>query len=548
MTDSVAGERPRAAASGALLERERPPALELVDITKSFGGRAALESVNLRVEAGSVHCLLGENGAGKSTLCNIVFGVHQPDSGHLRVEGAAFGPRTPADALSHGIAMVHQHFSLVPTLSAVDNLLLGRPSWQRPRVAARRRVVELSERYGMAFDPNVPVEELSIGERQRAEIVKCLAREPRLLVLDEPTAVLPPSEIHELLDLCRRVAAEGHAVLLVTHKLAEVAYAGDRATVLRGGREVGTVPLPQTPSERLVELMVGRSVDAIDATVAAAIGLADEQVSDAHGSDASIAARIEAVPTSAAPGALRLAGVSLADGERQTLADVDIDVRAGEVVGIAGVEGNGQSELARVAAGFLSPTSGQVWLGDEDVTRLSAAKRAARGLAVIPEDRHAEAVVEGMTIADNLALGDVGAFRRWGMIRHKALTEHAEQLMRRFDVRAAGPLADVGTLSGGNAQRVVLARELTRDPLKAIVAAQPTRGLDVGAVHAVLDRLREAARQGAGVLVISSELPELFALCDRVVVLYRGGVVGQVSPSAPNALEQVGALMTGAQA
>lgn len=520
----------------------RPLALELVNITKSFGGRSALKEVSLSVEAGTVHCLLGENGAGKSTLCNVVFGVHQPDAGEVRVEGDSFTPRNPADALGRGVAMVHQHFSLVPTLSAAENLLLGALQWRRPRKTARSRVLELSERYGMVFDPDTPVEELSIGERQRAEIVKCLAREPHLLVLDEPTAVLPPTEVDELLDLCKRVAREGHAVLLVTHKLAEVAYVGDRATVLRGGRVAGTVPLPGTPSDKLVELMVGHSVDSIDSTVAAAIGLADGEGGDfpEAGLQRDVSVKSEAGP------ALRLSGISYKEGERQRLSDVGIEVLAGEIVGIAGVEGNGQSELARVAAGFLAPSSGTVHVADQDVTSLSAGSRAARGLAVIPEDRHAEACVDGMTIAENLALGDLAAFRRFGLVKHRALDLHAADLMRRFDVRAAGPSADVGTLSGGNQQRVVLARELTRDPLVAIVAAQPTRGLDVGAVQGVLHRLREAAAAGVGVLVISSELPELFAVCERVVVFYRGSVVGTVEAGAPDALERVGALMTGA--
>jgi len=520
----------------------RPPALELVDITKSFGGRAALDAVSLRVEAGTVHCLLGENGAGKSTLCNVVFGVHQPDSGDVLVEGSDFNPRNPADALSRGVAMVHQHFSLVPTLSATENLLLGPLRWQLPRRDARGRILDLSKRYGMAFDPDVPVEELSIGERQRAEIVKCLARDPHLLVLDEPTAVLPPSEVEELLDLCRRVAREGHAVLLVTHKLAEVAYVGDRATVLRGGRLAGSVPLPATPSETLVELMVGHTLESLDSNAAAAIGLSAEDAAEVHDAEA---VGSDGHPVSSEP-ALRLVDVTFKQGERERLSQVDITVRRGEVVGIAGVEGNGQSELARIAAGFLDPSSGTVHLADEDVTSQSAGARAAGGLAVIPEDRHAEAVVQGMTIAENLALGDLSAFRRLGIVRRRALTAHAEELMQRFDVRAAGSGADIDTLSGGNQQRVVLARELTRDPLVAIVAAQPTRGLDVGAVQAVLQRLREAAEADAGVLVISSELPELFTLCDRVLVLYRGSVVGEVRPSAPDALERIGALMTGA--
>lgn len=533
----------RDASSGnsATTGHSAPAALEMSNITKRFGAFTALEGADLKVEAGSVHCLLGENGAGKSTLCNIVFGVHKPDSGQVQVNGTEFDPRGPADALSRGVAMVHQHFSLVPTLSAVENLLLGSVTWKLARESGRKQILEIANQYGMQFDPDVPVQELSIGERQRVEIVKCLARKPSLLVLDEPTAVLPPTEIEGLLNLCRRVADEGHAVLLVTHKLAEVAYVGDRATVLHRGKAVGTVPLPETPKSKLVEMMIGGEIDAVDSVAAAAIGLTD-QVSTADEGSSQRSARTFGEPV------FRLTDVVVKDGERQRLSGVSLSVAASEIVGIAGVEGNGQTELARVAAGFLAPDGGGVHLGTDDVTRYSAGRRAALGLAVIPEDRHAEACIEGMSIAVNIALGDLSSFRRFGIIRTKALNSHATDLMRRFDIRATGSGADMADLSGGNQQKVVLARELSRDPLVAIVAAQPTRGLDVGAVQAVLQRLREAADTGAAVLVISSELPELFTMCDRIVVMYNGSVVGEARPEEPDALARVGTLMTGANA
>lgn len=512
-------------------------ALELRHVTKRYGAVTALDDVSLAVHAGSVHCVLGENGAGKSTLCGIVFGTQRPDEGEVRVAGEILDARRPADALARGIAMVHQHFSLVGTLTVAENLALGGLRRRRGIREASQRLRELGERYDLHVDPGAVVEELSVGERQRVEILKALSSDPRLLVLDEPTAVLPPVEVASLLALCRRIADDGRAVVLVTHKLAEARAVAERATVLRGGRCVGTVDLASSDDDELVRLMVGRDVGATGGTVAAALGL----------TRGSSVRPVEAeLPAFDGPSAIRVSGLSLeVHGGAPVLDGISLEVRPGEVVGLAGVEGNGQSELARILAGAQDPTRGEQHLAGRDVARLRPRERARLGLAVIPEDRHVEACIADLTIAENLVLGDLPEYSRGGLLRRGAIAARASALMAEWEVRAPGPHVAMRTLSGGNQQRVVLARELSRDPLVAVLAAQPTRGLDVGAVVGVLTRLRAAAAAGAGVLIISSELAELLATCHRIAVIHRGRIVGQVLPGEPGARERIGALMSG---
>ena len=466
-----------------------------------------------------------------------MFGTKRPDEGEVRVDGTVLDARRPADALARGIAMVHQHFSLVGTLTVAENLALGGLRRRRGVREAAERLRELGERYDLRVDPHAVVEELSVGERQRVEILKALSSEPRLLVLDEPTAVLPPTEIASLLELCRRIAGDGRAVVLVTHKLAEARAVAERATVLRGGRSVGTVDLDSVADEELVRLLVGRDVGATGGTVAAALGLT---------SDSGVRAVQPPAPAFDGPSAIRVSGLTLeVRGGAHVLDDVSLQVRPGEVVGLAGVEGNGQSELARILAGALEPTRGEQQLAGRDVAGLRPRDRARLGLAVIPEDRHAEACIDELSIAENLVLGDLPKYSRAGLLRRGPIAARASELMSEWEVRAPGPAVAMKTLSGGNQQRVVLARELSRDPLVAVLAAQPTRGLDVGAVVGVLTRLRAAAAAGAGVLVISSELAELLATCHRVAVIHRGRVVGEVLPSEPGARERIGALMSG---
>jgi simple sugar transport system ATP-binding protein len=522
--------------------------LELTGVTKRFGPVTALDDVSLSIRAGEVHCLLGENGAGQSTLCNLVFGVHAPDAGVMRLHDAPFRPTGPADALAAGIVMIHQHFSLVPTMSAVENLMLGplRGRLRREEFAARIRA--LTAEYHLEVDIDRPVGELSVGERQRVEIVKCLVRSPQLLVLDEPTAVLPPEEVGALLGICRRVAAGGRGVILVTHKLAEIASVADRTTVLRGGRVVESVAMAGADMRALVRSMIGRDLVALDATAAATLGVA-APADNPGGGSAAPAPSTDAAPRSSGvrlpEAALMLDGVSFTDETGGVRLDsVTVIVRPGEIVGVAGVEGNGQAELGKILAGLARPSIGRVFVGGRNVTGRAPGDITAAGAGIVPEDRHGVGCITGMSVADNLFLGRLSRFARFGLLRRRALSSAAAELMARFDVRASGPEAPFGALSGGNQQKAVLARELSVDPLIFLLAAQPTRGLDVGAVSAVYGHIRAARDRGAGVLLISSELDELIAVADRILVIYRGRIVGEMA-AAPANREAIGSLMSG---
>ncbi len=435
-------------------------------------------------------------------------------------------PSSPAEALEQGIAMVHQHFSLVPRMTVVENLMLGQAKGVLKRREFGDRIRDIADRFGFVLDPDAVVGELSVGERQRAEIVKCLMRDPKLLVLDEPTAVLPPGEIGALLDICRRVADSGRAVILVTHKLAEIAKVADSVAVLRTGRLVARADMKTADMGALVQAMVGREVKPLDV----ALG-------DSADAEALLPAR---------PGfALVCDGLSVQDRHGATRLDnFTLEVRPGEIVGLAGVEGNGQSELGMVLAGLLAPTEGRYFIGDTELTHAGAAAVTAAGGGIVPEDRHAVACVTAMSVAENMYLNKLDRFTRFGLLQRRALNEAAEVQMKEFDVRAAGPEVAFSGLSGGNQQKAVLGRELTLDPLVALVAAQPTRGLDVSAVEAVYRQIRAAARRGVGVLLISSELDELIAVADRIAVLYRGRLVGQ-RPAEMGERGAIGALMSG---
>lgn len=509
-----------------------PPLLALDGLGKRFGSLQALEGVSLGVRAGTVQCLLGENGAGKSTLCNLIFGVYEPSAGHMTFGGAPWAPASPAVALERGIAMVHQHFSLVPRMTVVENLMLGQVKGMLHRHEFGARIRDIAERFGFALDPDAVVGELSVGERQRAEIVKCLMRDPRLLVLDEPTAVLPPGEIGALLDICRRVADSGRAVILVTHKLAEIARVADRVAVLRGGRLVADEGMAGADMSTLVHAMVGREVKPLDVALAEPDGPAAGQPATGDaGGPRRFALVCDGLSVKDRHGAVRLDNLTL-------------EIRPGEIVGLAGVEGNGQSELGMVLAGLLRPTEGRFYMGDVELTHAGAAAVTAAGGGIVPEDRHAVACVTAMSVAENMYLNKLGRFTRFGLLQRRALNAAAQAQMRTFDVRAASPEVAFSGLSGGNQQKAVLARELTLDPLVALVAAQPTRGLDVSAVEAVYRQIRAAARRGVGVLLISSELDELIAVADRIAVLYRGRLVGE-RPAEPAERAAIGALMSG---
>lgn len=439
-------------------------------------------------------------------------------------------PSSPAEALEQGIAMVHQHFSLVPRMTVVENLMLGQAKGILKRREFGDRIRDIADRFGFVLDPDAVVGELSVGERQRSEIVKCLMRDPKLLVLDEPTAVLPPGEIGALLDICRRVADSGRAVILVTHKLAEIAKVADSVAVLRTGRLVAKADMKTADMGALVHAMVGREVKPLD------VALSDSKEDDT--TDAGAAPAKQGF-------ALVCDGLRVQDRHGATRLDnFTLEVRPGEIVGLAGVEGNGQSELGMVLAGLLAPTEGRYFIGDTELTHAGAAAVTAAGGGIVPEDRHAVACVTAMSVAENMYLNKLDRFTRFGLLQRRALNEAAEVQMKEFDVRAAGPEVAFSGLSGGNQQKAVLGRELTLDPLVALVAAQPTRGLDVSAVEAVYRQIRAAARRGVGVLLISSELDELIAVADRIAVLYRGRLVGE-RPAEMGERGAIGALMSG---
>ena len=517
-------------------QKSTEPLLALQGVTKRFGSLLALSDASLDIVPGEVHCILGENGAGKSTLCNLIFGVHLPDQGTMRFDGRSYHPASPADALTSGIAMVHQHFSLVHDMTVVDNVILGQ---QRGLVNTRawsQRLERLANDYGFALDPNAKIDDLSVGERQRVEIVKCLIREPRLFLLDEPTAVLLPDEIGALLDVCRRVAENGCAVVLVTHKLAEIKKAADRVTVLRGGRVVARSDHPAEEIDALVRAMIQGDLKSLDKSAASMLGMENSGTG-----------RAKQAPSAETPAqeAVQIDGLTVVDGQGVTRLDnFTLSIGPGEIVGVAGVEGNGQSELAAVISGMAKPSGGHVYLANVETTDLSPKELTAAGIGVVPEDRHSVGCVLEMSVAENMFLNRLEGFTSFGFLRRKELIQAALALMARFDVRAASPEVAFSALSGGNQQKAVLAREITLPNLSFLLAAQPTRGLDVGAVAAVYGHIRTACARGAAVLLISSELDELIAVADRIVVLYRGRIMGNCAAEASER-ERIGAMMAG---
>ena len=517
---------------------ETPPVLALRGLSKRFGTLSALNNVALTVERGEVHCILGENGAGKSTLCNVIFGVHQRDSGEILLDGRPFRPTRPADSITAGIAMVHQHFSIIGTMSVVDNLMLGQAGLRIRRKAAADRILDLSRAYDFAVDPEALVETLSVGERQRVEFIKCFMHEPRLLLLDEPTAVLPPLEVQALLKVCRRFADQGHGVILVTHKLAEIAEAADRVTVLRAGEVVDSGPMIGSDMRRFVSAMIGRDVASLDFALSESIGGDVEPIAKATMPRSKR-------PPNAGGAALVVDDVSFYDklGVKR-LDAVGFEVRRGEIVGIAGVEGNGQSELAAILAGLAASSAGRFFVAGRELTNRKPKPIAAAGVGIVPEDRHASGCILSMSVAENLFLNDFGRFSSFGFVRRGAMIRAAAEMMQKQDVRAPSPQARMSSLSGGNQQRTILARELSIDPMVFLLAAHPTRGLDIAAIAAVYDRLRLARDIGVGILLISSDLDELIAVADRILVLFRGRIIGE-HPAHRAAREAIGRLMTG---
>jgi ABC-type uncharacterized transport system ATPase subunit len=497
--------------------------VELRGITKRFPGVVANEDVSLTFEPGEVHALLGENGAGKSTLMNVLYGLYHADEGEVLIDGEPVRFKGPTDAITAGIGMVHQHFKLVPVFTVAENVMLGNEATKGPglldHAAADAKVEELSARYGLAVDPEAVVEDLPVGIQQRVEIIKALARDARCLILDEPTAVLTPNEIEELLQIVRQLRDDGRAIVFITHKLREVLAVADRISVLRRGKLVGAAdPATATPGE-LATLMVGRDVQLV----------VDREPAQSGGD---VVLDIDDLTV-------------LDDRDRPVVDGIDLQVRAGEILAVAGVDGNGQTELVQAITGLRRPTAGTVKLDGRDVTGATPNELFDLGLGHVPEDRQRHGLIGAFGLADNLVLN------RWrskpyarGIVRDRgAVRKHADQLIDAFDIRTSGPDAPAQTLSGGNQQKVIIARELSRAG-SLVILSQPTRGLDVGSIQYIHRRAVERRDEGSAVLLVSSELDEVMALADRVAVMYRGRVLGVLEGDLLTR-ENVGLLMAG---
>jgi len=495
--------------------------LEMRGITKHFPGVLATDHVDFDVRSGEVHALLGENGAGKSTLMKILYGMYHPDDGEILLNGKPVTIASPIDAINLGIGMIHQHFMLVQTLTVAENVALGLPSSRGmftdlDRVS--KRIVELAEIYGLKIDPEAYVWQLSVGQQQRVEIIKSLYRGAALLILDEPTAVLTPQEVDELFIIMHQMVKDGHALIFISHKLHEVVEISNRVSVLRDGRKIGTRPTAETTKQDLANWMVGREV-----------GFAPDR-------------------GSAERGEIRLELENISCGsDRGTpgLRDVSLNACAGEILGIAGVSGNGQRELAEVITGLRKSTSGRVRLEGEDVTGLQAAAITDRMLSYIPEERMRDGMIRDFTVAENMILREhqKKPYSRYGFLNLREVSRHSKQLISKFQIKTPSQDTLAKNLSGGNIQKVVLARELSRAP-RVIVAAQPTRGLDIGATEQVREQLLLQRREGVAVLLISEDLDEILALADRIAVIYEGQIM-DIIPREDATPEKLGLLMAG---
>jgi ABC-type uncharacterized transport system ATPase subunit len=497
-----------------------PVVLEMRGVTKTFGPVKANDDVSITLHRGEILGLLGENGAGKSTLMKILYGLYKPDAGSIFLDGEEVEIHDPKDAVERGIGMVHQHFTLIPPLTVAENIVLGAEPRRGASLDLERAVKateELSERYGLRVDPRSRVADLSVGVRQRVEILKTLYRDARILVLDEPTAVLTPQETEDLFSVLKELVADGLSIIFITHKLGELLGVSDNITIIRDGHVVDTVKTAETNEGELARLMVGRDVLLRVEKKSAELG----------------------EPRLAAEGLVVLSstGATAVDG-------VSIEVRAGEILGVAGVDGNGQTELAEALAGIRPVESGHVYLDGENVTSLGADDRQERGLAYVPEDRGTKGLVLDFHLYENNTLKtyDEPPFSRWGWIFPRIMRRRAGENLRAYDVRPPDPDARAGSLSGGNQQKAIIAREFSGDP-GVVIAYQPTRGVDVGAIEFIHSQLLEQRSEGKAILLISLELEEVRSLSDRIVVLYAGRIVGEVGPDATD--EELGLLMAG---
>ncbi len=497
----------------------------MLNITKVFPGIVANDNITLQLRRGEIHALLGENGAGKSTLMSVLFGLYQPEKGEIHMDGKRVDIRNPNDANALHIGMVHQHFKLVECFTVLDNIILGvEPNKLGflQKKEARKKVVELSERYGLMVDPDALVEDITVGMQQRTEILKMLYRENEILIFDEPTAVLTPQEIHELMQIMKNLAAEGKSILFITHKLNEIMEVCDRCSVLRKGRYIGTVDIKGTTKEELSRMMVGRDVKfAVDK-------------SPAQPGEAVLKVRGLTVPSKS--------------HHNNAVKDVSFEVRRGEIVCIAGIDGNGQTEFVYALSGLEKASGGSIELCGKDVSRATIRQRSQAGMSHIPEDRHKHGLVLDFSLEDNLVLQRYmdAPYQKGGFIQREPIRAYAEELIEKFDIRSGqGPVTRVRSMSGGNQQKAIIAREVDLNA-DLLVAVQPTRGLDVGAIEYIHSQIVAQRDLGKAVLLVSLELDEVMNLSDRILVMYEGEIVGELDPKTTT-VEELGLYMAGAK-
>ena len=503
-----------------------PYAIEMVNITKRFPGIIANDNVTLQLKAGEIHALLGENGAGKSTLMSVLFGLYQAEEGVIKKNGEVVKINNPNDANALGIGMVHQHFKRVECFSVLDNIILGVEDTKNgilQRQQARNKVMELSQKYGLLVNPDAIIEDISVGMQQRTEILKMLYRDNEILIFDEPTAVLTPQEIEELLQIMKNLAAEGKSILFISHKLNEIMAVADRCSVLRKGKYIGTVDIATSSKDELSRMMVGRDVEFA----------------------------VQKEPAKPTDVILDVKGMTVASKihKNNAVKDVSFQVRAGEVVCIAGIDGNGQSELVYGLSGLESLVSGNISLCGKDITNAPIRKRSLMGMSHIPEDRHKHGLVLDYTLEDNLILQryfEPEFTSKLGFMRRKNIRAFAERLIEQYDVRSGqGPITISRSMSGGNQQKAIIAREIDKDP-QLLIAVQPTRGLDVGAIEYIHKQIVAQRDAGKAVLLVSLELDEVMTVSDRILVMYEGEIVGELDPKTTT-VEELGLYMAGAK-
>ncbi len=499
--------------------------IEMCGITKQFPGIVANDDITLQLKKGEIHALLGENGAGKSTLMSVLFGLYHPEKGMIKKNGKEIQIHGPNDATRMGIGMVHQHFKLVHNFTVLENIILGVETTRRGMLQmeeARRKVVELSGQYGLEVDPDAVISDITVGMQQRVEILKMLYRENEILIFDEPTAVLTPQEIDELMKIMKGLTAEGKSILFITHKLNEIKEVADRCTVLRKGKCIGTVEVAQTTKEQLSEMMVGRKVNL--------------QVAKADVTLGAVILEVEGLSVKS-----RHSGKSVVD-------DVSFSVRAGEIVCIAGIDGNGQSELVYALTGLMPSDNGRIRLCGSDITQKTIRERGLAGMAHIPEDRHKHGLVLDYNLAYNLVLQRyfTKGFQKSGFLQYDAIYQYADGLIEEFDIRSGqGAYTPARSMSGGNQQKAIVAREIDRAP-QLLIAVQPTRGLDVGAIEYIHKQLVSEREKGRAVLLVSLELDEVMDVSDRILVIYEGQIVADVNPKEVT-FQELGLYMSGSK-